>query len=1021
MAVIMNLLFHKNFVSFQKTFKTSIFCLFLCLFSSTLIGQDGYESFDKDLDKTYRVLFLNVSEVTWPYTLAMFSACHQEVSKLLGHNVVMLMDSIVPSKIQSLDMSNVRDTDCLFVSSFGTNNIDFCIVWDPQGVATSLCSVINEIPMMVLQPYGGISESDLDCLPLNLYVRSMQLDAVKMLNAIERCDPDINKVIVVAGNGYLDKLVEGQVRSQLGSNIFDFDIEYWSDKTIEEIFEDSSRLPENCSIYYLSFNKDISGKEFVPRDVMEKLSLFSSVPVFGFVGTYFDNGMVGGYVDSPFITGKKVARDLAFFLSGYGLDRFGLVGDCGEYVFDWNQLNKWGLSTQDFERDVLILNHPVSILELHPELIWVGFVLLVLMFCFIVYLRLSRRIIRQALEHERKSKQLENRYHALFENMPSGFGLLKNVYNDNGDICNYEILEANPSMLKATGLDFKDINGKLLFDLLKDIQTEWKNFFLRAASCVEPLFYEAYSPIFNRYYLASAFCPVKDHLALLLLDISERKQALIDLEESKAFLRTVIDTVPIKIFWKDKKSIFLGCNNAVIKDSCFDSPEEVCGKTDYDMPWTKEESDAFRADDKEVIETGIPKLNMAECQHQSDGKLHWLITNKLPLRNSKGECIGVLGTADDITEEKGRIDELQRLSTAIEHSPDAIVITDVDGIAEYVNPAFETITCYNKEEILGNNMSMVASGSHDNSFYMDFWNTISSGNIWKGHIINRRKDGNLYTERASIAPVTDNNGQIINYVAVKRDITQELVHEERLKEVQKMEAVGQLAGGIAHDFNNTLQAILGFCDLLLVDCDNSTPQFADLMEIQKATQHASTLTGQLLDFSRKTPSRTENFDVNHLIEDAMPMIRSVVGEAIEVTVNAEPNLWFIRGDRDQIERVLVNLSINARDAMTFGGKLIVSTANIIFDCDNVLNVPEAAEGKFVCISIEDNGEGISEDVKRHIFEPFFSTKELGKGTGLGLASVYGIMQEHNGWICVESEVDEGTKFEIYIPACDRAE
>jgi PAS domain S-box-containing protein len=994
----------------HEIFGVSMLCLILCMLTD-LVAQDASEPNDVTKEDGSRVLFLNMSEVIWPYTLSMFSACHQELSELTGKNSVMIMDSILPSH-RALDTSA---EDNGLVIPFDSESIDACVAWDPQGVATSFFGMVSDVPVFILQPYNKQSSVDLFNLSSNIYIRNLQFDATKMLGAIESCCSDVNRIIVISGAGLYDKMSEWQVRSQMGNKFSAFDIEYWSEKTVDELLEDVAALPSNCAIYYLIYSEDRDGNKYVPRDFIRQLSFVSSVPIFGIVDTYFDNGMVGGYVDTPILAGKQIAKDLASLISGDPVDRYRLLNDSGEYMFDWKMLKRWGIPVGSLPKNSVILNNPISFAAGHPKLIWLGVFFILLMIFLVIYLRFSHRMLEQKLEYELQSKQVDSRYKSFFENMPSGFVLLKNLYDEEGNVHDYEILRMNASMIQSTGLKFEDIKGRSVFEILTGVQSDWKEFFLQAASCAEPVYYEAYSPIFKRYYFATAFCPEKNHLALILLDISERKKALIELEDSKTFLRTVLDTLPIKIFWKDTNSAFMGMNKAVIDDSSTDTVENLIGKTGDDMPWTKEETEAYRAGDVEVMSTGVAQLNREEAQHQSDGKLHWLLTNKLPLMNRQGECIGVIGTAEDITERKSLADELKRLSTAMEQFPDTVVITDRDGFAEYVNPAFENITGYTKDEVLGRNMSVLASGTHDDEFYKELWSTIKADKIWKGHIINKRKDGTLYTERASIAPVTDSNGLIINFVAIKRDITQELIHEEKLNEVQKMEAVGQLAGGVAHDFNNTLQAILGFCDLLLLDSKHDSPQEHDLIEIQKATLHASTLTRQLLDFSRKTPSCVQDLDINQLIAHSEPIIRSVVGESIDIVFKLCPESCSVKGDEDQIKRVVLNLCINARDAMSSGDKLTLSTNSVSSDEERVQDVPQLTEGEFVCISVEDTGSGIPEDVKKHIFEPFFSTKGVGKGTGLGLASVYGIIHKHKGWIDVRSEVGKGSIFDIYIP------
>lgn len=372
----------------------------------------------------------------------------------------------------------------------------------------------------------------------------------------------------------------------------------------------------------------------------------------------------------------------------------------------------------------------------------------------------------------------------------------------------------------------------------------------------------------------------------------------------------------------------------------------------------------------------------------------------------------------DISDRKRREAELQRLSTAIGQSPEAVMITGRDGIIQYVNPAFETISGFTRQEAIGKNPRILKSGQHDAAFYSNLWKTITSGKNWEGRFINKRKNGKLYTEEATVAPVRDSSGSITGYVAVKRDITEELGKEEQYRQAQKMEAVGQLAGGIAHDFNNILQAILGFSEILLTRLDAGTVEHRNVAEIQKAAKRAAELTRQLLAFSRKQPAEKKLLHLNTTIQDTEVLLQLLLGEKVKCALNLTPDLYPVYADHGHITQIILNLAVNARDAMPDGGLLTISTENILFTNLNMPAYPDARQGKFICLSITDTGTGLSPDAKDHLFEPFFTTKGVGKGTGLGLSVIYGIVKQSKGWIQVSSEEGRGTAFRIYLPACE---
>lgn len=373
------------------------------------------------------------------------------------------------------------------------------------------------------------------------------------------------------------------------------------------------------------------------------------------------------------------------------------------------------------------------------------------------------------------------------------------------------------------------------------------------------------------------------------------------------------------------------------------------------------------------------------------------------------------GFAHNITDKKIAEAERRRLSTAIEQSPETVMITDPDGIIQYVNPAFETITGYSSEEAIGNNPRFLQSGEHNEFFYSELWNTLTSGTPWAGRFINKRKDGTLYTEEAVISQVKDPTGAIINYVGVKRDITEELSKEEQFQQAQKMEAVGQMAGGIAHDFNNILQIILLFDELLMDELPAETKEHRNAKEIKTAAERAVVLTRQLLTFSRKQPAHKTLLILSTVIEESKGMLLTLLDHKTKLVLDLAQDLTPVDADAGQLSQLIMNLTVNARDAMPEGGRLTLSTENIRLTPPDTAAIPRSKPGNYVCLSITDTGQGMSQQVQDHLFAPFFTTKEVGKGTGLGLAVVYGIVEGHHGWINVYSEEGQGTSFKIYLP------
>jgi PAS domain S-box-containing protein len=388
-----------------------------------------------------------------------------------------------------------------------------------------------------------------------------------------------------------------------------------------------------------------------------------------------------------------------------------------------------------------------------------------------------------------------------------------------------------------------------------------------------------------------------------------------------------------------------------------------------------------------------------------------------------GRTTQLYGAFQDVTERR-RMDELQHLRiAALNATSNAIVITDRKGTIEWVNPAFTQLTGYTAREAIGKNpREVVKSGKQAPEVYRELWETILAGRTWQGEIINRRKDGSVYSESMAITPITDAVGTITHFVAVKQDVTTRLQLEGQLRQAQKMETVGQLASGIAHDFNNLLTVINGMAELVLARVNKLDPIYADIKDVLDAGRRAAALTQQLLAFSRQQVLQPRVININTVVATSESMLRRLLGEDVELVVAPASDLGNVKADVSQLEQVIANLVVNGSDAMPQGGKLTIETRNVTIDSGYARQVGVTVPpGPYVQLSVTDTGVGMDETVRTRIFEPFFTTKTLGKGTGLGLSTVYGIVKQSNGFIWVYSEVGRGTSFRIYLPMVADAE
>jgi PAS domain S-box-containing protein len=366
-------------------------------------------------------------------------------------------------------------------------------------------------------------------------------------------------------------------------------------------------------------------------------------------------------------------------------------------------------------------------------------------------------------------------------------------------------------------------------------------------------------------------------------------------------------------------------------------------------------------------------------------------------------------------------EELNKLSIAIEQSPVAIIMTDIDGTIEYVNPRFSDHTGYTMDDVIGQNPQIFKSGVTTDEEYGDLWETILDGKIWRGEFLNVRKNGDQYWENATIGPVRNEDGVITHFIAFKEDITEQKSLREQLLQAQKLEGIGKLAGGIAHDFNNFLSVISGHTELALLDVDMNESVHSDLVQISKAAKNAALLTRQLLMFSRRQVIEPKIIDLNALITNMNSMIKRIIGEDITITLDLDSDICPVKADSGQLEQIFMNLIINAKDALNLkassadGKKITVETSGLYLDADYVSMHVGSNIGPHVLVAFSDNGIGMDAGTREKVFEPFFTTKEHGRGTGLGLSMVYGIVKQNNGIISVYSEPGLGTTFKILWP------
>jgi two-component system cell cycle sensor histidine kinase/response regulator CckA len=635
----------------------------------------------------------------------------------------------------------------------------------------------------------------------------------------------------------------------------------------------------------------------------------------------------------------------------------------------------------------------------------------------------KKHLVKTLIEEKQKTKELESEVRtlqqnqqALLESEATYATLVENAHDGVTILQDTTFKFANQAALDIVGYTIEEIGGLKFNEVIapESASEMWSRYQRRLAGENVTNEYEATFLHKNgerrSVELSAERIQYQGRPAVMAIfrDITERKQAQQALEQSQERLLRFMNGATESFTIWDANMCLVDCNQITLQYLPPDTNKEDILGIHFLHFFPAAKTQGRFQDYLDVVETGNPiHLDHVVAASQIGDRIFDLRAFKV------GEGLGLITT--DITDQKHTELQVRTLTRAVEQSKMVVMITDDKGDIEYVNPRFTELTQYEAAEVIGKNPRFLNSGQMPIGVFTQMWETIKSGNEWYGELLNRKKNGETYWLVGSMSPVQNSKGQITHYLAITEDITERKEFEEQMRRHDRLAAVGQLAAGIAHDFNNILAVITLYSDMMLRS--EQLPEKAKKFSqsILQQSQRAGDLIQQILDFSRQSTLQRLPVELSTVLKDMVKLLQRTLPENIHVAIRYDSDSYQIRADLTRIHQVFMNLAVNARDALPQGGQLSFTLEKIQKEKFTVVQDADDVDC-WICVSVSDNGLGMDEETLDHLFEPFYTTKEPGKGTGLGLAQVYGIVKQHGGHICVESEIGHGTTFKIYLPA-----
>jgi PAS domain S-box-containing protein len=905
------------------------------------------------------------------------------------------------------------------------------------GIPAVFCGVndLNPDDLVGLAPVTGVNEA---------------ADVRETVELALRLMPATRRVVVITDTTPTGRSVKGEIGRVAATYTDTVTFAFWDDLAMEALLDRVAGLKSDDIVLYTFFFRDRVGRFFEYDESAQRICSASPVPVFGMWEFNLGHGIVGGKLVSGFEQGRSAAEMVLQLLGGATAEQIPVkMRSPNRYAFDHAVLQRFGIKASRLPAGSLFVNRPPSIYQAYKPAIWSGLTALVALMVLVVFLLTN-------LDHrrhmERRLRRSQRRMAQIIDFLPDPTFVIDTLG---------QVVAWNRAMETLTGFAARDMLGKgdyeyalpfygsrqpLLIDLLGQWQDDAVDKYEEIQRIGDCLLSETRHPLRilgNRHFTIMAG-PIYDDAGAVvggietLHDITELKNAKAAIVEASRMLRLVIDTIPVRVFWKDTDSRYLGCNQPFAEDAGQASPEDLIGKDDYAFSWGVDQADSYRRDDRAVMASGKARLNSEERQTTPDGRTIWLQTSKVPMRDAKENIVGVLGTYQDVTDRKRAEEELSRLRNylvnIIDSMPSVLVGVDRDGRVTQWNRQAEKVTGLTYETAQSRPLADVFPRLIDK---MDLIHTaIRDRRVLKDAKVSQFGRGETRFEDLTVFPLVANgvDGAVIRV----DDVTDRVRLEEMMIQSEKMLSVGGLAAGMAHEINNPLAGIMQNAAVLAsrlsadLSANHKAAQAAGtsmaairryiklrqlnrmLDNIRTSGERAAAIVRNMLSFARKSDRIVSSHDLRVLMDEAVELAQTDYDmkkhydfKQIQIVRQYAETLDPVPCEKSKLQQVFLNILKNGAEAMAdnMAAKAVATFTLKIED-----------DGSWVQVEIIDNGPGMEENTRRRVFEPFFTTKPAGKGTGLGLSVSYFIITEnHSGKMDVFSTAGKGTRFVIRLP------